>query len=194
MIGVSSILSYRGNYGDAFDFLDSICSILPCRQQCDMMRFKIYSCRKEIKEAEKYYVSALADGYTQNESDELYVAFLFNETGKHEKAISILHNLVDRDEGLLKTGAKSRVTAYISTLRLAAAYAMMGEKKEALKYLAALEEYLLIEYPYPVKSFPGFDSLRNDPEFKTIINKIEYKKALIREQIKKMEERGEINL
>jgi hypothetical protein len=71
---------------------------------------------------------------------------------------------------------------------------MMGDKKEALKYLEALEESLLIEYPYPVKSFPGFDNLRNDPEFKTIINKIENKKALIREQIKEMEERGEINL
>jgi tetratricopeptide (TPR) repeat protein len=156
------------------------------------MRFKIYTSRKEIEEAEKYYVSALANGYNQNENDELYVAFLFNETGRQKEAMSILHNSVSRDEKLLKTEAKSRITAIISTLRLAAAYAMMGEKKEAIKYLAALEESLLIEYPYPVNLFPGFDNLRNDPEFKTIINKIENKKALIREQIKEMEERGEI--
>jgi len=192
MMYVSSILSYQGTNGDAFDFLDSICSILPCRQQCDIMRFKIYTSRKEIEEAEKYYVSALANGYNQNENDELYVAFLFNETGRQKEAMSILHNSVSRDEKLLKTEAKSRITAIISTLRLAAAYAMMGEKKEAIKYLAALEESLLIEYPYPVNLFPGFDNLRNDPEFKTIINKIENKKALIREQIKEMEERGEI--
>ena len=194
MVYVSSILSGQGKYGEAFDFLDSICSILPCRQQCDMMRFKIYTCRKDLEKAEKYYSMALANGYNQNENDELYIVFLYNETGRQKEALSILHNSVSRDEKSLKTEATSRITAILSTLRLAVAYAMMGDKKEALKYLEALEESLLIEYPYPVKSFPGFDNLRNDPEFKTIINKIENKKALIREQIKEMEERGEINL
>ena len=41
---------------------------------------------------------------------------------------------------------------------------------------------------------PFFESLRNDPEFKDIIKAVQEEKAALREQVRQMEERGELNL
>ena len=45
-----------------------------------------------------------------------------------------------------------------------------------------------------IRTFPGFDNLRNDPKFNEIVKRIEDKRAVIRAQFKEMEERGEINM
>ena len=41
---------------------------------------------------------------------------------------------------------------------------------------------------------PFFESLRDDPEFKAIVKRVQEEKAAIRAQIREMEERGEIDL
>jgi hypothetical protein len=43
-------------------------------------------------------------------------------------------------------------------------------------------------------TFPGFNNLRSDPEFKAIVKRIEEKRASLREKVWEMEQRLEIYL
>ncbi len=46
------------------------------------------------------------------------------------------------------------------------------------------------KYPCSLRTFPGFDNLRNDPEFKAIVKHLEDKRTADREKTKEMELRG----
>jgi hypothetical protein len=56
-----------------------------------------------------------------------------------------------------------------------------------------IEKIGLFEYPITL-SFPGFDNLRTDPEFKAIVKRIEDKKAATRAKVREREEKGELLL
>jgi len=81
----------------------------------------------------------------------------------------------------------------IVRLKLAASYAMLGENEKALEYLSQLEKFGLFEYPITL-TFPGFDNLSNDPEFKAVVKRIEDQRAAVREKVREMEDSGELNL
>lgn len=78
--------------------------------------------------------------------------------------------------------------------RLVAAYAMIGDYKKALGYLSELEKLGFFEYPVVLNTFPGFDNLRNESEFKAIVKRIRENQDSLRAQIKEMELRGVIDL
>jgi hypothetical protein len=82
-----------------------------------------------------------------------------------------------------------------SLLHLSRMHAFMGDRKEALKYLA---EYAKLGFTWGSHDFllidPFFESLRNDPEFKAIIKQAQDEKAALRVQVREMEERGELTL
>jgi hypothetical protein len=119
---------------------------------------------------------------------------LYNETGRKNEALSILNNFIKRNENLLNNSVRDwhfRITGY----RLSAAYALIGEKKKALKYIpyynAKLEILFILNNP---GSFPGFDTLRNEPEFKAFLQLIEDEKSASLAQVREMEQKGEIEL
>ena len=159
------------------------------------MRFYIYTTQKEFEKAEQYYNKAVAAGYEQSNNDDIYVAYLYNETGRKKEALEILNNSIKRDkEELLRS---QYLTWFSGTyLRLAAAWALLGDNKKALEYLSKIESARsgLYETPYKIRTFPGFDKLRNDPEFKAILKRIENEKDSIRAQIIEMEKRGELDM
>jgi hypothetical protein len=72
---------------------------------------------------------------------------------------------------------------------------MLGERENALDYLNKAFDIgpILGMHDY-IDIFPPFDSLRDDPEFKSIIKRAKDEKARLREEVKQMELRGEINL
>jgi hypothetical protein len=81
-----------------------------------------------------------------------------------------------------------------TNLHLSRIYAFKGNRVEALKYLAEYakrgftqgwHDFILID--------PFFESLRGDPEFKAIVKQAQEEKAELREQVRQMEERGELN-
>jgi tetratricopeptide (TPR) repeat protein len=74
---------------------------------------------------------------------------------------------------------------------LASIYAIQGDHEKALEHLTEFaeiesDEFILID--------PLFESLRDDPEFLAIVKKVQKEKAELRDQIKEMEERGELDL
>ena len=45
-----------------------------------------------------------------------------------------------------------------------------------------------------IMTFPGFNNLKNNPEFLAIVKRIEDNRAALREKVREMEQRREINL
>jgi TolB-like protein/Tfp pilus assembly protein PilF len=193
-IKYSYMLSAQGKYKEALIYLDSTCNISVCEQRCDIMKFQIYTELKEFRKAEEFYDGAVKTGYKQTEDDYLFIAYLYNETGRKNEALSILNDFIKRNENLLMHSVRDwhfRITGY----RLSAAYALIGEKEKALKYIpyynAKLEILFILNNP---GSFPGFDSLRNEPEFKAFLQLIEDEKSASLAQVREMEQKGEIEL
>ena len=188
----SVILLSQKNYYGLNQFLDSICSIISCGPTCDIVRFYSYSTQKKYTEAEKYFNKAIGEGYTLILFDNVYIANLYLETGRKKDALLLLDKSIKRDqESILHSGG---LYNKLLRLQLAAYYSMLNEKKRALEYLSELEKEGIFEYPVTLNTFPGFDNLRNDAEFKDIGSRIEARKASLIAQIKAMELRGEIDL
>ena len=191
------------NYNKALNFLDSICDVTACQQSCDLMRFYIYTTQRDFEKAEEYYNKVLNAGYKsdyvveghikQADVTDLYIGYLYNETGRKKEARSILNKFIQRDKDAL-TLNKYALGFSILNLHLAAAYTILGDNKNALLHLTEVEKGTTDEWPFKVKTFPGFDNLRNNPEFNSILKRIEDKKANIRSQIMKMEHRNKINM
>ena len=91
--------------------MDSICDVTACQQSCDLMRFFVYTTQRDFEKAEKYYKKALSNGYKSDDvadlrikrADEtdLYIGYLYNETGRKKEAISILNKFIQRDKDAL---------------------------------------------------------------------------------------------
>ena len=197
------ILLDQGNYNKALKCLDSICEITACQQSCDLMRFYIYTAQRDFENAEEYYNKVVQSGYKSDyvfdihikhaDVTDLYIGYLFHETGRKKEAISILNKFIQRDKEVLKLNNEERVYPILN-LHLAAAYAILGDNKNALLHLTEVEKGPPGEWPFKVATFPAFDKLRDNPEFNSILRRIEDKKAGIRSQIKEMEQRKEINM
>jgi tetratricopeptide (TPR) repeat protein len=190
-----NILYVQGNYNGALNFLDSIQNYTPCESSCDLMRFYYYTSKRDFKKAEIYYKKVLDTGTAQRKWELDYYSANFNyflkETGRKNEALKGLNSSVKYFEtDILKVHG---VDLARDRLQLAASYAMLGENEKALDYLSQLEKYGLFEYPITL-SFPGFDNLRNDPEFKAIVKRIEDQRAAVREKVREMEQSGELHL
>jgi len=73
---------------------------------------------------------------------------------------------------------------------LAGMYAYKGDKENAYRILKEIDwEWGM---PYLIKIDPLFDNLRNDKEFKDLVQKALDKKTKLREKIQKMEDAGEL--
>jgi tetratricopeptide (TPR) repeat protein len=182
----------QGKYDEALHILDSTCSVNACEQKCDIMKFYIYTTQKEFRKAETCYNKAVKSGYEPTGDDSIYLACLLKETGRKKVAYSIINNSIRRDENSLKDNVvpwKGNLN-----LRLAAAFAIMDENKKAQGHLSVLEKSGLIEFPFTISAFPGFDNFRNDPEVKSILKRIADKKEALRAKVREMEARGEINM
>jgi tetratricopeptide (TPR) repeat protein len=119
----------------------------------------------------------------------ILIGYVYSQLGKTEQAdkafteeIQKLESEVDRD---------TRNTY----LHLSRIYAFMGDKKEALKYLAdyAKKGFILGWHDF-ILIDPFFESLRDDPEFKGIVKLAHEEKAALRAQVREIVERGELNL
>ncbi len=191
----NGVLLAQEKYDEALHFLDSICSITACEQQCNIGRFAIHTMQKEFDRAEEYFNKAVSAGYTQDAFIDIYLAYLYDETGRSEEASLILNKSIEQIEddylGYPFLHYYSRAQLF-----LAAGWAILGDNKKALDYLSEIEAETsgLYEAPIKINTFPGFDNLRNEPEFKAILKRIEHEKDSLRAIVMEMEKRGELTL
>jgi tetratricopeptide (TPR) repeat protein len=176
------VLFAQGNFNGALHYIDSTCNLNPCEQSCDIMRFYIYTTLKDFVKAEKFYHKAIDAGYKMNANDNIYLAFLYNQTGRRTESFRILKNSIRLDESLEET-SNLRISA--KNVRIAASYSIMGDTKKALKYLPRSGYFELFELyvnrgTINIKSFPGFENLKNDQEFKAIVKGTENQGVAVR--------------
>jgi len=187
------ILANNSNYEAALSYLDSTCSVNACEQYCDITRFYIYTTFRKYDLAQKFLDKAIKSGYKSKGNDNIYIGCLLKETYREKESLSILKQGIKQDEEYLKIGKNYEAT-YFVRVRLTAAYAMLGDKERTLQNLTELEREGLIEFPCSIVTFPGFDNLRNEPEFKAIVKRIRENQDSLRAQVKEMELSGEIDL
>jgi tetratricopeptide (TPR) repeat protein len=84
---------------------------------------------------------------------------------------------------------------YKSHLHLSRIFASQGNRVEALKHLS---EYAKIGFADGWHDFilidPFFESLRDDPEFQSIVKQEQEEKAALRAQVREMKVQGELTL
>ncbi len=192
IVRYNGILMAQGKYTEAIHFLDSIRIITPYEQLCDVLKFHVLTAQKDFKNAEKLYNKAASAGY-KRDRDDIYIGYLYKETGREKEAITILRNSIRRNDSLLKT-VKNNMTLIEINVELAAAHAILGEKFKAINYLSGLKGPGYFEMRFNYYLSPFFDKLREDPELKEVLKRIEDTKTAIRSQVDEMRQRGEINL
>jgi TolB-like protein/tetratricopeptide (TPR) repeat protein len=190
-----NMLSIQSNLNEANNFIDSIQNFTRCQSACDIMRFYYYTLRRDFKKAEDYSNKVLnvapSAFINSDRSYDIYLNYLLKENGKKNEAIKGLKNSIEfYKANILKSYGWD---LQINRLKIAASYSMLGEKDKAMDYLSQLVKFGLFEYPITL-SFPGFDNLRSDPEFKTIVKRIEDQRVAVREKVREMEQSGEIHL
>ena len=195
----SWLLTVQGNYQEALQFADSSCPEVGCKRECSSQLFQASLLLKEFEKAEQYFYQWQNAGPQGGFIDHFMnygIGYVYYQLGKTEEAdkifaeqIEILESASDLEWSNFFEGPRN------SLLHLSRIHAFMGDKKEALKYLAEYakkgfilgwRDFLLID--------PFFESLRDDPEFKAIVKRAQNEQAALREQVREMEERGELDL
>jgi TolB-like protein/AraC-like DNA-binding protein len=181
------IMLVQQQYDKALIFLDSIDRITPCEEDCNIMRFCLYTTQKEFAKADTFLNKALNSGYKPYWDDQLYLSYLYKETGRKSEANDILLNYIKELDTPIKNGKK--------LIKLAAAYAILGDNKKALYFLSELEQKIVVfETPVTLEIFPGFDNLRNNHEFEEIVRHLKEKRDSLRTQVRELELQGKITL
>ncbi len=72
-----------------------------------------------------------------------------------------------------KLTARSKLT-YVPALRIARLYAHAREKDRALEWLEKAYEERDPAMPYVVGGLPGWDSLRSDPRFQSLLRRMNF--------------------
>jgi tetratricopeptide (TPR) repeat protein len=146
--------------------------------------------RKEFDLAEQSYTNFLNAGGTPDVSDSIWLSYLYKETGKKQAAITLLKRCQASLEN--QTGKNNDFELY---LNLSSIYALLNNKEEALKNLTrSVDIGLLWGWHDFLEICLFFENLWNNPDFKAIVHRAQNEKAIIRSQVKKMEQSGETNL
>jgi TolB-like protein len=185
--------AYTGEYNKALIYLDSICNLNALGSQCDIMRFYVKVMQKDFREAERFYRMALKGGYKTEEDDYPFIAYMYIETGRKSEAFSMLKNSIAKDEKWLIENPNS-IFSNLTKSRLAASYTLVGEKSKAIKKIDEIGIFGGF-FPYFLfDKYPGFDILRNEPEFNDITRRLLHEQDSIRLRVREMELNGEIDL
>jgi TolB-like protein len=186
----SNALVYRSRLEEALSFLDTICKEPQSKVVCSQGRFYIHLIRKEFDLAEQSYTNFLNAGGTPDVSDSIWLSYLYKETGKKQAAITLLKRCQASLEN--QTGKNNDFELY---LNLSSIYALLNNKEEALKNLTrSVDIGLLWGWHDFLEICLFFENLWNNPDFKAIVHRAQNEKAIIRSQVKKMEQSGETNL
>jgi len=109
--------------------------------------------------------------------------------GKKEEGIQLMNDQLELNENLL-VNFQSGYTIFYDN---AGIYSFLGKKKLAYKYLRKFDKSGRWQYRvYFIQLDPLFDNIRDDEEFKTIINKELEENRKIREEISRLETAGEL--
>jgi TolB-like protein/AraC-like DNA-binding protein/Tfp pilus assembly protein PilF len=177
------------NYKKAGMFLDSIKNVMPCNDMHNKMKLHLFIMAGNYDSAD-YYLNITREEDVRNM--DLYRAWFQIKKGKKWETEQTLRRLITQQEGYLSSGRIPWVSQAYEIL--AAAYAMTGDKIKCFENLSKLETTGFSDIPYKYDLFPGFDYLRNDPDFKKISDRLDTQRRALRTRITLLTDKGDINL
>ena len=186
------ILLSQQKYEVAINLIDSVGRITLCYPLCEMMRAYVCINQKQFSQAETYMENAIKNGFVPDIDDNVYIACLYMMTGRKEEAKSVINKIISVNDRWISRGLYFQTGIF--NLRLAASYALLGDAAKTIQHLEKLETYGYTEIPISLKTFPGFDKIRNSPEFISILQKLESDRDSLRTVVKGMQQKGEIDL
>jgi len=179
------LMQTQGKFKEALQFIDSTCHQGECEGVCSEALFQLSWLLGDFEKAEQYF------DQWQNSGLRYEIGYVYHHLGKTEEADKVFTEAIKR----FKSAVYRENRNIRTNLHLSRIYAFQGDKKLALKYLA---EYAKRGFTWGWHDFilidPFFESLRGDPEFKAIVKQAQEEKAALREQVRDLEERGELNL
>jgi tetratricopeptide (TPR) repeat protein len=109
------------------------------------------------------YEEALAE-YKKMEgnNNDGYKGFLYAVMGQRGEALKVIENM-----------KRLSAHAYVDPYEMAIAYAGLGDKDQAMKWLTKAYEERSTEMPQ-VKVEPFFDNLRSDPRFQDLVRRMKF--------------------
>ena len=145
--------------------------------------------------AEQYFEQWKKSGTLWRTSD-LYVyyqiGYVYSRLGRYEEAENVFREQIKNLQLSLEKNPKWHHPNYMNLSRI---HAFTGNHPEALKYL---KKYAEIGFAYGWHDFiendPFFESLRENPEFRTVVSQARKDKEDHRRKLEEMEARGEIRL
>jgi TolB-like protein/Tfp pilus assembly protein PilF len=186
----------QGKFEEAYENAKRLLSLYPDNTDSNGIMAETLSNLGRYREADNYYNEWLLKSKELGENqifNRHRFAFILWMNGKEEEARKLFYKHIEVCENSIQSGGLYGKS--LAAYDLAGIYAFFGEKNEAYQWLRKYEKdgfiwgfhkYILID--------PLFENLREDPEFKTIIRRVESEKAAIRTQIREMEEREELAL
>jgi len=179
------LMQTQGKFKEALQFIDSTCHQGECEEVCSEALFQLSRLLGDFEKAEQYF------DQWQNSGWGYEIGYVYHHLGKTEEADKTFTEAIKKLESEVVRENRN----FRTNLDLSRIYAFKGNRVQALKYLAEYakrgftqgwHDFILID--------PFFESLRGDPEFKAIVKQAQEEKAELREQVRQMEESGELTL
>jgi len=187
---ISSALIVQGKFNEAVNFLDSICGLTLCEQQCNYHYWGAYSLDGLYERSEQYFNQYLDIRGTPNARDSIWLAYMYKKLGRIHESNTLISSLHDSQENLL-SGSKTTW----NYLNLSLIHAILDENKETMEYLSkAVELGLNFELCDFLEINPVFENLWGDTEFKALVKRAQDEKVAQKAIVQEMIERGEIDM
>jgi len=186
----ASVLLVQGKFPQLVQFINSKCDQQACEQQCNQVMFQISLMQGEFVEAAEYSANLQSPGIAYGLHliyMDYEIGYVHYQLGRTDESDKIFKEEIQKLESIDHEAA-------VHYLHLSRIHAFKGERKKALENLnefakrgftSGWHDFILID--------PFFESLRDDPEFKAIVKQAQEEKAELREQVRQMEERGELS-
>ena len=188
----SWMLILQQKFDKARIFIDSICVTSKCREHCQRCWFYLSVFEQDYRNAELSFNPLIESIGLPSKLDSLNIAFVYTRVERNNEAQIILNKLKESVESRVSDDNTWHGIDYII---LSSVYALMDENEAALKYLSKAEKLGFINgWHDMIEFYPPLENLWNDPEFKAIVRRAQQDKEQIREEVARLEERGELTL
>ena len=160
-----------GNFDSIFKIVDQHAWLdsFPCRSWYLPMA---YLKAKNYEKAHDLFES-LYSRFLQVDDPDIALASIYMINGQKQKADSILWYAVDHHTVQIERWCDNEASDF-HRIWLACAYAMLDEKRQAYKTLHRIKHFHLF-FQACLKYMPMFDTIRDEPEFQEILNRMEGK-------------------
>jgi TolB-like protein/AraC-like DNA-binding protein/Tfp pilus assembly protein PilF len=177
----------QGRYDIAESYIIKACENSPYDRWCYTWLTRIYAYKEDFETAMDYWEKA------QNKKDDFYnpvnapdtvleevqIPNIFIKTGKRKEGLRMLNTMLKKVQG----------DSWNDVFQQAEIYASLGDYEKVMERIRKLEKLIPYEGIFNLmQNSYLYEPLQDDPEFVAILDRVNGKKAVMREKIARLEE------